>query len=238
MIRIAIVEDEDSCREQLEDYIRRYEKEQNRVFQITLFEDGLDITEGYQSEWDIIFMDIKMKHMDGMTAAKEVRRYDTAVIIIFITTMAKFAIKGYEVDALDFVLKPVKYQQFSAKMQKALNMVKRISEQKYLFLPVEDRKERVSIENILYIEVKNHNLFIVTEHASYVIRSSMTEMEKELENYHFVRCNHSYLVNLKHVTGILKDMVQLGAYQLPISRPKKKQFLRELSDYLEAGYQS
>lgn len=235
MIRIAVVEDEKSYQDKLKEYIGRFETECGQPFQITFFRDGLDIVDDYRPIWDIILMDIKMKHMDGMETAGKIRRYDPAVLIIFITTMAQYAIKGYEVDALDFVLKPITYSQFSQKMQKALAMLKK-GEDKFLLLPQEDRKERVSTNEILFIEVRNHYLHVVTGGTTYVMRYSMQEIEKELQDYHFVRCNNSYLVNLKNVTGVQKDSVLVGTHELPISRPKKKLFLKALSDYLGAGY--
>lgn len=235
MIRIAIVEDEKACQSQLQNYLDRYGKDAGQDFRITIFQDGIDIVENYQPCWDIIFMDIKMKHMDGMSAAARIREFDSAAVLIFITTMAQYAIKGYEVDALDFVLKPLIYPQFVTKLQKALNMLGK-RKQKYLMLPAEDRKERVCVNEILFIEVKNHNLHIVTKSRTYVMRRSMQEMEKELEGCHFSRCSNSYLVNLGNVTGTRKETVLAGEYELPVSRTKKKQFLKELSDYLTVGY--
>lgn len=235
MIRIAIVEDEREYRETLKAYTERFGREENQEFQITLFEDGALLAESYKPVWDVILMDIKMKRMDGMKAAEKIRQADPEVLIIFITTMGQYAVKGYEVDALDFVLKPVTYGQFSSKLKKAVVMFQKKVE-KCLFLPDSSGKERVSTAEILFIEVKNHNLYIVSERKTYVIRYSMQKMEKELEEYHFVRCNNSYLVNLKNVTGIQKDSVWTGNYELPISRPKKKQFLKAVSDYFGAGY--
>ena len=109
MVRIAIVEDDDACRAQLEAYVRRYGGETGGEFQITSFSDGLDIAEDYRPIYDSILLDIEMPRLDGMTAAERIRSFDPGVILIFITNMAQYAIKGYEVDALDFVLKPVGY---------------------------------------------------------------------------------------------------------------------------------
>lgn len=238
MIKIAVVEDEQEYQKTLKEYLRRFEGECGQILQPTFFSDGLDIVEEYEPVWDIILMDIRMKHLDGMKAAERIRSCDSAVLIIFITTMAQYAIQGYEVDALDFVLKPITYSQFSLKMQKALVMLKKTkhTEEKYLMLPDGERKKRVSVNDILYIEVINHDLHIVTNAGVYVMRYSMQKMEKELEAFHFVRCSNSYLVNLKNVTGTGKETVLTGAYELPVSRPKKKQFLKALSDYLGAGY--
>ena len=235
MIRIAIIEDDKGYQEQLMSFIKHYGEEHNEQFQITLFEDGLDLIEDYKGEWDILLMDIKMKHMDGMSAAQKIRQYDSSVVIIFITTMAKFAIKGYEVDALDFVLKPIQYPQFAMKLKKAMRHLSK-HEKKYLLLTIDDRKERVAADDILFVEVKDHKLQFVTAYKIYSMRYPLQEIEKELKPYHFVRCNHCYLVNLKNVKEVLKDSVVVGTHELQISRPKKKTFLQAVSDYFGRGY--
>lgn len=231
MIRIAIVEDEAVCAQQLEQYLRQYEKEHNLNFSIATFEDGLFIAGDYRPEWDIIFLDIRMTHMDGMETARRIREQDNSVILIFITSMAQYAIRGYEVDAQDFILKPVSYSQLCVRLDKAVRLLERDT-QKYLVLPFEERKEKVAVEDILYIEVRNHNLEIVTPKRTYSLRATLQEMEEQLTGSHFSRCNHCYLVNLRNVTGFLKDSVLVGGRELPVSRPKRKQFLQELSDYL------
>lgn len=235
MIRIAIVEDEQDYAEKLKEYIGQYAQEKELSCEVTVFCDGLDIVEKYCPVWDIIFMDIGLKHMDGIQAAKEIRHSDPAVILIFITTMARYAIKGYEVDALDFILKPVNYMQFSTRMQKAVSLLCR-DPHKYLMLPSGEGKARICTDEIFYVEVINHELHVVTDQKTYVMRGSLQEMEHMLADCHFSRCNHCYLVNLKNVTGLRKDSVLAGTYELPVSRPKKKQFLKDLSDYLGVGY--
>lgn len=236
MTRIAIVDDEVCFQEQMKEYLSRYEKEEGERFQVSVFTDGLGIAENYQGQWDVIFMDIKMKHMDGMTAARKIREYDSRVILIFITTMGNYAIEGYEVEALDFIVKPLEYVQFRMKMRRALNAVRKGDMKKYLLLAREGHKERVSSDDIFYIEVKNHSLHYVTDVHTYVVRGRLGDAEKELEGFHFARCNQSYLVNLKQVVRVEKEQVQVGGVFLVLSRTWKKSFLRELSDYLEAGY--
>ena len=231
MIRVAIVEDEVVYARQLEQYLQRYEKERDLNFHITTFESGLSIVRDYRPEWDIIFLDIRMAQIDGMETAKRIRVQDSSVILIFITSMAQYAIRGYEVDAQDFILKPVNFSQLCVRLDKAVRLLNRDT-RRYLILPFEDRKEKVAVEDILYIEVHNHNLEIVTPKRIYSLRASLQEMEAQLSDCHFSRCNHCYLVNLQNVSGFLKDSVLVGDQELPVSRPKRKQFLQELSDYL------
>ena len=109
MYRIAIVEDEKEFREQLQEYLKRYGVENNIVFQIDVFEDGSDILEHYQKNYDMVLLDIEMPKVNGMDAAERIREMDEEVVLMFITNMAQYAIRGYSVGALDFVMKPITY---------------------------------------------------------------------------------------------------------------------------------
>ena len=121
MYQIAIVEDEDIYAKLLEEYIHRYEKDSFHQFKIRHYRDGAEIAENYRGGFDIILMDIQMKFMDGMTAAEMIRRRDPEVLIIFITNRSDYAVRGYEVDALDYVVKPVEYFAFSQKLDRAVS---------------------------------------------------------------------------------------------------------------------
>ena len=117
MLHIAIVEDEDACARQLEEYLQRFQEENGIQISVERFADGMELTERYHPGWDLILLDVEMPRLDGISAAAEIRAQDSAVQMIFITNMAQYAIKGYEVDALDYVLKPVSYYAFSLKLQ-------------------------------------------------------------------------------------------------------------------------
>ena len=117
MTRIAIVEDEAAVREQLAGYVQRYTRQYGTPFEVTEFADGMEILENYRPQFDIIFLDVEMKHLDGMETARRIRERDGGVLIVFITNMAQYAIRGYAVGALDYVLKPVPYFAFSQQLQ-------------------------------------------------------------------------------------------------------------------------
>ena len=125
MIKIAIVEDEAAVRDQLTDYVRRYTRQYGTEFEVTCFTDGDEILENYRPAFDIIFLDVEMKRLNGMETAQRIRELDDDVLLIFITNMAQYAIKGYSVGALDYVLKPVPYFAFSQQLQKAVNQLAR-----------------------------------------------------------------------------------------------------------------
>ena len=109
MAKIAVVEDNTAVREELCGFIAKYAQESGRKLDVTPFADGSQIVEPYRPGFDIIFLDIEMPRLGGMPTAERIRQLDPEVVLIFVTNMAQYAIRGYEVDALDFVLKPVSY---------------------------------------------------------------------------------------------------------------------------------
>ena len=231
MIRIAIVEDDKQVQQQMVDYIRRYERQFGRMFDLVLFDDGDEIVSNYRPVYDIILLDVQMSRMDGMAAAEAIRRVDQDVILIFITNMAQFAIRGYAVDALDYVLKPVPYFAFSQQLQKAVNRLKRM-QRAFLAVPVEGGMRRVSVDSIYYLESEGHSVHFYTESGDFPSPGTLKSFETQLSGKSFARCNSGYLVNLAQVTGVQQNMVQVGPYELQISRPKKKSFLEALTDYI------
>ena len=125
MFKIAIVEDQEETRKSLNRFVRQYAQEQGLQVEISLITDGAEIAEHYTPGFDIIFMDVEMPRLDGFGAAEAIRAVDADVVLVFVTNMAQYAIRGYEVDALDYVLKPVNYYQFCTKLSRAIQRVQR-----------------------------------------------------------------------------------------------------------------
>ncbi len=231
MIHLAIVDDDEKSRKKISDYAERYQEEFQEKIKITTFCDGADIAEDYKAEYDIIILDIQMRFMDGMRAAEMIRTMDSEVILIFITNMAQYALKGYEVQAMNYLLKPVTYFAFSQELQKAIGYIKE-RKKKYFFIRIENGTLRLDAENILYLESKKHQIIIHTMKESYSTRDSMKNLEQTLSMYHFVRCNNCYLVNLAYVEGVVQNNVVVAGDELQISRPRKKLFMDALADYV------
>ena len=152
MIKIAIVEDEFSQTELMREYVARYCKEKNIKYSITTFGNGLDFVTGYRPGFDAVFMDIKMPLIDGMEAAEKLREVDKDVVLIFVTNMAQLAIKGYKVNAMDFMVKPVSYFDFSLEMDKICAEHQRRSTD-FVWVKSSGILRRVDYEDIYYIEI-------------------------------------------------------------------------------------
>ena len=231
MIRVAIVEDDAEVQGVLQEYVRRYTRQYGTEFEVTLFADGVDILDDYRAVYDIIFLDVEMKHLDGMTTAERIRQMDAEVILIFITNMAQYAIKGYAVGALDYVLKPVPYFAFSQQLQKAVNQLAR-RVRHYLAVPVDGGMRRLDAAGIYYIESEGHRIHFYTEEGDFSAPGALKTLEEKLAAQPFARCNSGYLVNLAQVSGVQQSVVQVGPYELQISRPKRKSFLAALADFI------
>lgn len=231
MLRIAVVEDDKTYAAQLKEYLARYGTETNHKINVTLFPDGEDIVTDYSADFDIILMDVEMTFMDGMTAAEKIREKDSEVVIIFITNMPQYAIQGYRVDALDYVLKPISYFAFSQRIDRALTRVKK-KETNYIAVAQKGGKKKLDVDKICYVEVRDHDLIYHSTDGNVVTKGSMKEAEDALDATKFFRCNRCYLVNLEYVEDFHGSDVTVASDVIQVSRARKKAFLDALNDYM------
>ena len=231
MIHIAIVEDEEKYRKQLREYIEQYCEKSGKQIQTSFFQDGEDIIENYTADFDLIFMDIQMRFMDGMTAAREIRKLDKKVILMFITSIATYAIEGYEVDALDYILKPLSYNMFEQKLNRALLRVDG-QEEHYFLIQTSEETLRIKVTEIHYIESHSHIMAYHLPDRILESRGRLDDLEEQLSPYGFYRSNRGYLINLHYVTGVSDGCCIIVGNMLPVSRRKKAEFMEKLSQIL------
>ena len=234
MLRIAIAEDTLDDRNKLKEFIDRYSRESGEACYISEFSNGSELLKDYHPVYDLILLDVKMPVIDGLETAIELRAKDTAVLIMFITNMAQYAVKGYEVDALDYVIKPISYYPFALKLRKVQRIFRERSQASRM-IPFEGELRRVPVSSILYVEIADHKLCYHTYEGDSTVTGSLKVLEEELKEHHFARCNNCYLVNLIHVRSITPELVFVEDTPLKISRPRRKEFMQALSNYYGGG---
>ena len=230
MRNIAIVEDEDGAAEALKGHIEQYAKLNGREFNIVRFRDAVEFLTDYRPFYSVVFMDIQMPHRDGMSAAVELRTLDKTVSIVFITNLMQYAQKGYEVDAVAYLLKPVKYYDLALKLRKALDVYVMNAEQA-ITVNTASGLCRISTDKLMYVEIVRHRLCYHLVDDVIEITGVLYKVEDELKKFGFLRCNQCYLVNPKFILSIKGLSVQVGNDTLMISRPRRNAFLAELASW-------
>ncbi|MFV0429256.1 MAG: LytR/AlgR family response regulator transcription factor [Arachnia sp.] len=232
MIRIGVVDDDPGSRAVLMGYLARFEAEQGHHFAIEEFSDGSELTADYRPRFDVIFMDVQMDNLDGFAAARLIREIDPGVILIFVTNHGQFAIRGYEVDALSYLLKPVPYFAFCQELKRSLERLDK-DRNGYVLLNIAGDHVRVDVSEIVYVESVKHRLVVHRLEDRLSMVGTLKDMTAQLEPLGFFRCNSYLLVNLRHVVGLQgQDLNLAGGVTLPVSRSRKKPFLEALTVYV------
>ena len=231
MIKIALVEEDGAIVKQVNRYLNRFIEETKLECTLKEYTNAVDFASDYNPVYDVVIINVKLSNIDGLEVARRLRQCDEEVILLFLTDKAQTAIKGYEVDAFDFLLMPLTYANFVQKMRRIL---KRIETTIYptFVLKIQDGFKRVNVRDIKYIEVMGHFLIYHTLTESIRVRGTLKNTEMKLEEYNFIKCNSCFLVNLRHVKGCDAMNIELDGISLPISRRKKKEVLDKLSAYL------
>lgn len=178
-----------------------------------------------------------MPMLDGMQAARLLRQKDNKVALVFVTTMRQYAVQGYEVDACDFLVKPVTYPEFALKFTRILTKVPQPDTGREVFLKTENSFVRLSSRDILYVEVKGHYCIYHTANGEYRRYQTMKSAASSLPADSFARCNNYLLVNLAHVSRMDGMEVHVGGAVLPVSYPRRKAFADAMAKYMERGKQ-
>ena len=230
MRNIAIVEDNDNAAKIISDYIEKYMEENQIELNIVRFNNADLFLANYQQIYSVILMDIQMPGTDGMSAAYKLREVDKTVSIIFITTMVQFAQKGYEVNAISFMVKPVNYYDFSLKFKKALD-ISVMNENRNITLNTKNGICRISTDKIIYVEIIKHRLFYHLVDEVIEMTGVLSEVEATLKDFGFLRCNQCYLVNPKFILSVKGKEIFVANTSLQISRPRYNQFMKDLTNW-------
>jgi len=196
----------------------------------------------HQQKLDLIFLDIQMPDLNGIELARVLGKGADVPRVVFTTAYNQFALEGYKVDALDYLLKPFNYEEFLRAAQKALNYhelvnrpntvapVPTVAEERadedYLFLKVEYQLVRIALDDILYIEGLKDYVKVHLKNVDKAILSltSLKALEEKLPSKRFMRVHRSFIVSLDKVTSMTKNSVQIGKMMIAVGDQYKEAF--------------
>lgn len=230
MIHIAVVEDSLQDAQRMGEYLSQWESSEGEAVQVSTYSCAWEFLSAFKSQFDIIFLDIMLPDKNGVDVAKTIRKTDDSVIIVFTTNMKQYAINGYEVNALDFVLKPIRYNRFLLLMKKCLSRIQRDSSRVTFRVP--GTTYNIDVDDIVFVESSGHSV-IYNLRSGQTIRKRATlgEVEKLLPAAQFSRCSVSFLINLKYVKSIEGEYVVVNDMQIKMTRSKSRDFRKAFVGY-------
>lgn len=231
MYRIAIVEDTERDYAQLSEHISRFGKEKELEIEVIHFPNAIQFLRQYHGDFQVVMMDIDMPVLNGMDAAHRLREIDPSVVLVFVTALARFAVNGYEVNAFDFIVKPIAYPLFVSKMTRILKQLASTGRKK-LLIHSGEKAIRVYEDEIIYVDIQGHTLTFHTERQNVTTRGSMKDAVEALDEEFFAMCNKSCLLNLHRIDQISGDeAVMDNGDRIQISRPRKTEFMQHIADF-------
>ena len=232
VVNIAVVDDSERDRKRIVDLLKSYEQKNGAKFILKEFIDGAEIIDNYQSDFDLIFLDIQMGGVDGMRTAMTIRRVDASVMIILVTKTAQYATKGYEVQAQNYILKPVTSFAFESELERSLSQLQR-KEKSSILVGSKIAPRRLELSEILFIESQKHKITVRTFDEHIVFTGTLKDYENTLKGHNYYRSNSGYLINLQHVMAIDgEDCIMSNGERLKVSRSRKKGLLDSLAEYI------
>lgn len=234
MTKIAIIEDEYDMSNDLKKHVEMFFNQHEKNISIDIFDNAVKFLDKYKTGYNLVFMDINLPYMNGIEASEKLRQKDPMVIIVFVTYLAQYAIEGYKVHAFDYVLKPVNYYNFALTLERILPHLKN-NDKSIVIYTNKTSFKKILIDRIKYIEINNHKLIFHTLDGDYETHGALNDYVDMLKDDYFELCNRCYLINLKMVSQVTPDNVIIDDESLLISRPKRKQFLHVLNEFIATG---
>lgn len=232
VIKCIIVEDEPIARNILKQYISR----DNRLLLTGNFKSAAEGLEHIQNEpTDLVFLDIKMPEISGLELLKSLM---APPMIIFTTAFREYAADGFDLNAVDYLVKPYSFDRFLHSVNKVAEVSKlRLQKNETsenilvssLFIKDGTKLIQLNIEEILFVEALREYIKIVTEGKKYVVHQSMKGIEEKLPSNNFIRIHKSYIVAIKKINSIEGNMILVGNHTLPISRQLKDEILATIT---------
>lgn len=227
-IIVGIVEDEIDEKERTQEMLNRFFLQEKIPYEVLYFSSGEELFKSDISQINLLLLDIILPNENGVQIAKKLRENGYRFPLIFITKTIQFALEGYKVEALDYLLKPLEYEDFKLKLLKAYKIINSLLDNT---ISIKANEGMVTFEesSIYYIEVNKHYLTIHSSKGNFTIRGTMNKMVESLSS-RFANSSNSFLVNLDLIDVIKTNEVIVNKVSVPLSRNYKKDFLRRYAD--------
>ena len=181
----------------------------------------------HKEKVDLIFLDIQMPAMDGLSLLKSLKNPPA---VILTTAFPKYALEGYDLDVVDYLLKPISFERFLKAVNKVIDQRKGAQEEyataEYLFLKVDSKLVKVNFSDIVYIEGMKDYLKIFVKEKLLVVHQTMKRIEELLPKNKFIRVHKSYIVSLGALNSIVGNMVEINGKEIPIGANYKEQLIK------------
>ncbi len=232
MIRIAICDDEKHMSDHIRSFVSYFFRKKNREISLRIFSSGEELL-SYNGQIDILFLDIQMKEMDGMETARKLRAGQFRGVIIFITVLKEMVFQSFEVQAYDYLVKPVDDKQFEKTMDRLYASMQNASEDSLLVQKGYEGRI-IPKDEIVFCEIIDRKIYLNLASGEVVDYYERIEnLETKLDN-RFYRCHRSYLINLKHLKGYKNGTACMdNGKEIPVSRLRSKEFSGVVLQYMK-----
>ena len=232
MIRIAICDDEKHMSDHIRAMASDFFRKKNRGICFRTFSSGEELL-SYDGQIDILFLDIQMKGMDGIETARKLRAFKFRGFLIFITVLKEMVFQSFEVQAYDYLVKPVDEKQFEKTMERLFASMQNVGEDSLLVQQGYERRI-VPKDEIVFCEVIDRKIYLNLASGEVVDYYERIEnLETKLDSY-FFRCHRSYLINLKHLKGYKNGTAYMdNNKEVPVSRLRSKEFSGVVLQYMK-----
>ena len=233
MIKFAVCDDEPSMTQKIREFISTYMQEnQDAAYHISSFSNGRSLLES-SCDFDVIFLDIQMEQPNGMETAKMLRQRNIHCLVVFITVLKEYVFDAFEVQAYDYLVKPIEDLHFKKMMDRAMRTLEQHTSKRIVILKGTSC-EVIPLSQILYCEVQGRKVYIHQENGKIVdYYEKLNDFERQVDG-RFFRCHRSYLVNLDQVRGSHSGQVFLSdGSSIPVSRLRERELTEALLRYMK-----
>lgn len=231
MLQLAVCDDEKIFRSDLKRIIGTELELCGIDYHIEEFSSGEELLSGVErSECQILFLDIEMKGMDGVAAARKLRENNRQMEIIFVTSYADFVFQGYEVRALNYILKPYEPEKIAAVLHVALEELD-VEAEKYYVIEQKSGSIRLPLSSVKYFASDRRTVHAVTTGEEYTFYEKLSDLETRLPEA-FVRIHNRYLVHMKYLEAIRQNTAVVAGEELPVSRSCKSDLSIAFAKYM------